>query len=129
MGNEIQQNKLTRTGIINALARRPWNADTKRWSRSKLGESFGKTANREGAYYSNCTRAGKQRIWSPTTRRFAKITGGWYAAQIIRTKNYSKDTDAYAALRQKTSCHSATMRDGATDCSKMLLAHFHHVQL
>ena len=111
--------KLTRTGIINALARRPWNATFKTLVTYKLGESFAMQQNREAHITDNCTRAGKRRIWSPTTKGDSRNGRRRYCAQ-----NYSKDTDAYAALSKGKTATSATTRDGATDCSQDVLGAF-----
>ena len=117
------KNKLTRTGIINALARRPWNADFKTLVTYKLGESFVKQQNREGAYYGQLYARRKAAYMVANDEgRFAER-----AAQILRSKNYSKDTDAYAALSKgklpQAQLHAMARRIAA----KMLLAHFHHV--
>ena len=82
-----------------------------------------KQQNREGAYYGQLYARRKAAYMVANDEgRFAER-----AAQILSTKNYGKDTDAYAALSKgklpQAQLHAMARRIAA----KMLLAHFHHV--
>ena len=76
----------------------------------KLGESFAKQQNREGVYYGQLYARRKAAYMVANDEgRFAGA-----AAQIL-LQNYSKDTDAYAALSKEQAAikrNYARWRDG-----------------
>jgi hypothetical protein len=102
--------------------KRPWNAGLKvlTW---KAGESFVKFSNHDECFYGKVWRKQKD-IY------IQRNEAGTYAgrsAEILSTKNYGKDTDAYAAYsvgRFPPAHIHAMARRYAT---KLFLAHLHHV--
>jgi hypothetical protein len=102
--------------------KRPWNAGLKVvcW---KAGESFVKFHNDDRCFYGKIWRKQKD-VYE------ARNDAGAYAersAEILKTRNYKKDTDAYAAYSvgrfPPAHIHAMARRYAV----KLFIAHFHHV--
>lgn len=111
-----------KTHVLQALSKRPWNADLKTlcW---KLGESFVKTSGNEKSFY------GKIYVERKALET-AKNAQGDYASQAERSlkkRNFRKETDAFAAYSvgqlPKAHIHARAKRFAV----KMFLSHLHHV--
>lgn len=108
--------------ILQALSKRPWNADLKTlcW---KLGESFVKTSGNENSFYGKIYAERKE-------LETAKNAQGDYAGRaelMLSKKNFRKETDAFAAYTSghlpKAHIHSRAKRYAV----KIFLSHLHHV--
>lgn len=106
--------------LINALARRPWNARLKvlTW---KIGESFVKVQNKEGAYYGQ---------WYQDRRVIeekANESGKYEKQALTKAETVGKSTDAYKfyskGILPPAHIYSRTKRWVV----KLFLSHYHHV--
>jgi len=102
--------------------KRPWNASLKVlcW---KAGESFVKFSNHDECFYGKLWRKQKDLYISRNEAGAYKER----SAEILRTKNYGKDTDAYAAYISgkfpPAHIHAMARRYAV----KLFIAHLHHV--
>jgi hypothetical protein len=112
----------TKTGLIKALALRPWNADLKVLC-YKAGESFVKVSGNDKDYYGHLYAARKA-LYTATN-----MEGGFkgQAEEILGGKKFGKDTDAYKALADgklpKAQIHARARRYAV----KIFLSHLHEV--
>lgn len=101
--------------------KRPWNAALKVlcW---KLGESFVKVSNKEGAIYGQLYRERKDL----ETQRNEEFFFNDEAARILASKKIGKDTDAYKAYSvgklPPAHIHARAKRHAV----KMFISHLHH---
>jgi hypothetical protein len=112
----------SRTNVVAAVAKRPWNGSLKRLC-YLIGESFVKVSGNDNAVYGKVYTARKQRETMKNER-------GDYADQAKRAlseKNYGADTDArkhYEAGRLPPARIHLRSHRYAT---KLFLSHYHHV--
>lgn len=102
--------------------KRPWNADLKLlcW---KIGESFVKVSNRDNDFYGHVY---KQRRELEDKRNDAGEFAE-QAAEILRTKNYNKATDAYKAYAEGKLPKAHIYARSKRYAVKLFLAHWQHV--
>ncbi|HWT40242.1 MAG TPA: transposase [Dongiaceae bacterium] len=118
-GEEV---KLSKIRLINAFARRPWNADLKVvcW---KAGESFVKVKGKETDVYGKLYDVRK----AYETAKNDRFEYKEQAERILSTKRFGSDTDAKAAYEKgqlpKGHIHARSKRYAV----KIFLSHWHRV--
>jgi len=91
LAEDPETKKMTRTSLINALARRPYNVTLKTLCAFKMGECFVKTCNHDNAFYGRVYADRKAMEWE------RNISGELsdQAKEKLARFNIAKTTDAY----------------------------------
>jgi len=114
--------KYTKASITEAAKRRHWNATLKTlcW---KIGQSFMKFSNHEECYYGHIYRDRKALETSRNEQGMFKEA----AAEILRTKNFGKTTDAYKHLSSGHLPPAQIDARARRYAVKIFISHWHHM--
>jgi hypothetical protein len=114
-----ESGELTRTQLVSALAKRPWNARLKVLS-WKISQSFVKSSSRDGSFYGPIYRERKLYEMEKNERKeYAE-----QARTILAEKNIGKDTDAYKYYSMGMLPPAHIQARAERYASKLFLSHY-----
>lgn len=120
---QLKDGKLTNKTLVDAVARRPWNASLKCLCAFKLGESFVKVQSRESDFY------GAYYVARKAAEAEANEAGRFkdQAEAALQAKRYGKDTSSYKCYSEgklpPAQIHARARRYAV----KLFLSHLHQV--